>query len=69
MDGLRQTYHRLRNRFWTHLVVLLGDEAQVEARFGPFGDSGNLDADRCMVCAEHTIGSKIILGVPDGTPT
>jgi hypothetical protein len=23
---------------------LLGDEAQVEARFGPFGDSGNLDA-------------------------
>jgi hypothetical protein len=23
---------------------LLGDEAQVEARFGPFGDSANLDA-------------------------
>jgi hypothetical protein len=22
----------------------LGDEAQVEARFGPFGDSANLDA-------------------------
>ena len=30
--------------FWTHLMVLLGDEAQVEARFGPFGDSANLDA-------------------------
>ena len=29
---------------WTHLVVPLGDEAQVEARFGPFGDSANLDA-------------------------
>jgi hypothetical protein len=27
-----------------HPMVLLGDEAQVEARFGPFGDSGNLDA-------------------------
>jgi hypothetical protein len=27
-----------------HAMVLLGDEAQVEARFGPFGDSGNLDA-------------------------
>jgi hypothetical protein len=25
-------------------VVLLGDEAQVEARFSPFGDIGNLDA-------------------------
>ena len=25
-------------------MVLLGDEAQVEARFSPFGDSVNLDA-------------------------
>ena len=25
-------------------MVLLGDEAQVEARFGPLGDSANLDA-------------------------
>ena len=24
-------------------IVLLGDEAQVEARFSPFGDSSNLD--------------------------
>jgi hypothetical protein len=24
-------------------MVLLGDEAQVEARFTPFGDSANLD--------------------------
>ena len=30
--------------FWTHSMVPLGDEAQVEARFGPFGDSANLDA-------------------------
>jgi len=50
-------------------MVLLGDEAKVEAHFGAFGDSGNLDADRCMVCAEGTIGSEIILGAPDGTPT
>ena len=27
--------------FWTHPMVLLGDEAQVEARFGPFGDIAN----------------------------
>jgi hypothetical protein len=27
-----------------HPLVLLGDEDQVEARFGVFGDSANLDA-------------------------
>ena len=26
------------------LAVLLGDEGHVEAHFGPFGDSANLDA-------------------------
>ena len=30
--------------FWMHPMVLLGDEAQVEARFGLFGDSANLDS-------------------------
>ena len=30
--------------FWTHPMVLLGDKFQVEARFGPFGDSANPDA-------------------------
>ena len=49
-------------------MVLLGDEAQVEARFGPFGDSVNSDTDRCTVCAERTIGSEIILDAPNGTP-
>ena len=29
---LRRTYHRLRKSFWMHPMVLLGDEAQVEAR-------------------------------------
>ena len=29
---------------WTHQMVLLGDEAQVDAHFGPFGDIANLDA-------------------------
>jgi hypothetical protein len=23
---------------------------------------------RCMVCTEHTLGSKIVLDTPDGTP-
>ena len=26
-----------------HLLLLLGDETQVKARFGPFGESANLD--------------------------
>jgi hypothetical protein len=30
--------------FWTHLMVLLGDEIQVEAHFDLFGDGANLDA-------------------------
>ena len=54
--------------FWMYPMVLLGDEAQVEACFGPFGDSANLDADRCTVCAKRTIGSEIVLDAPDATP-
>ena len=33
-----------KKSFWTHSMVPLGAEAQVEARFGPFGDSANVDA-------------------------
>ena len=28
-----------------------------------------LEQDRCMACAKRTIGSKIILDAPDGTPS
>ena len=95
-------------------MVLLLDKAQLEAHFGPFADSANLDAwlvyglrrtyhrlrnhfgctrwnslvtwvmwnlisnrletvlvsvqDRCMVCAERTIGSEVVLDAPDETP-
>ena len=49
-------------------MVPLGYEAQVEARFSPFGESAILTQDRCTVCFEHTIGSEIILDAPDGTP-
>jgi hypothetical protein len=30
-------------------MILLGDEAQVDARFGLFGDSANLDARKVLV--------------------
>jgi hypothetical protein len=49
-------------------MVLLGDEAQVDARFIPFGDCANLDASKCTVCVKRTIGSEIILDTTDGTP-
>jgi hypothetical protein len=32
-----------------HLMVLLGDEAQVDAHFGLFEDGANLDASSYMV--------------------
>ena len=50
-------------------MVLLCDEAEVEADFDPFGDSAKLDADSCTVCAECTLGSEIVLDAPNGTPT
>ena len=49
-------------------MELLGDGAEAEAHFIPFGDCANLDADCCTVCAERTLGSEIVLGVPNGTP-
>jgi hypothetical protein len=45
-------------------MVLLGDEAQVVARFGPLGDSANLDARYMHGLGEQTIGSKIYLDAP-----
>ena len=39
-------------------MVLIGDEAQLEAHFGLFGDSANLGARSCMICAKRTIGSE-----------
>jgi hypothetical protein len=52
-----------------HPMVLQGDKAQVESRFGAFVDSVNLDQDRCMASAKCTIVSEIILNKHDGTPS
>jgi hypothetical protein len=38
-----------------HSIVLLGDEAQVEARFGPFGHSANLDEVHGLRQTFHTL--------------
>ena len=47
-------------------MLPLGDEAQVEARFGLSNIVLILMQDRCTVCVERTIGSEIILDAPDG---
>ena len=47
-------------------MVPLGDEAQVEARFGLLDMVLILTQDRCTVCDKRTIGSEIILDAPDG---
>ena len=49
-------------------MVPLGDEAQVEARFGLSDIVLILTQDRYLVCVERTIGTEIILDAPDGTP-
>ena len=48
-------------------MVPLGDEAQVEARFGLSDIVLILTQDSCKVCVKRTIGSEIILDAPVGT--
>jgi hypothetical protein len=49
-------------------MELLGDKAQVDARFSLFGDIANLEQDRRTICAERTTGSEISLDAPNITP-
>jgi hypothetical protein len=50
-------------------MVLLGDEAQVEARFGLFRGSANLNAIQVHGLCQRTIGSEFFLDLPNGTPS
>ena len=49
-------------------MVLLGDEAQVEALLKRLEIVLILTKDGCTVCTKHTRGLEIILDAPDGTP-
>jgi hypothetical protein len=49
-------------------MVLLGDEAQVDAVLVCLDIVLTLMQDRCTVCTERTIGSEIILDAHDGSP-
>ena len=44
VHGFDPNAPKSKKPFWKHLLVLLGEEAQVEARFGLFRDSANVDA-------------------------
>jgi hypothetical protein len=61
-------YHRVRNHFgrtswFSKLTRLKWKLVSVHLEIVVI-----LSQDSCMVCAERTIGSKIILDVPNGTP-
>ena len=49
-------------------MELLGDVGHVESRSVYLEMVFVLVQERCMVCAERTTGSKIVLDAPDGTP-
>jgi hypothetical protein len=49
-------------------MVLLGDEAQVEARSVHLEIVLIRTEDRCTIWSEHTLGLEIIFYTPDGTP-
>jgi hypothetical protein len=49
-------------------MELLGDVGHVKSHFGPFGDSVSVDARKVYGLSQTTLGSKIGLDAPDGTP-
>jgi hypothetical protein len=65
---LHRTYHRHRNHFgrtqWDSSVMRLKWKL-VSVRFEIVL---LLMQDWCTVCVEHTVGSEIVLELPDGTP-
>jgi hypothetical protein len=54
--------------FWMHPIVLLGDKPKWNLGSVCLEIALILTQDRCTVYTEHTIGLKIILDAPDGTP-
>ena len=55
-----------KKQFWTHMMVLHGEEAQVDGSVC-LEIVLILMQDRCTVCMEHTICSEINLDTLDGT--
>jgi hypothetical protein len=68
VHGLRQMYHRLRNRFgltWWYLWVIRLNWKLILVRLQIVLI---MTHDRCIVCSKSTIGLKIVLDTPGGNP-
>jgi hypothetical protein len=66
--GLCRTYCRLRNRCgctrWiSEVTLVMWNLVSVHLETTVLSMQ-----DGCTVCAKHTIGTEIVLDVPDGTP-
>ena len=68
VHGLRQTFYRLRNHFGRTRWYSLAMSLKWKLVSVHFEIVLMLTQDRCTVCVERIIGSKIILDAPDGTP-
>jgi hypothetical protein len=68
VHNFRQTYHRIRNcfghtRWYFEVMWVMWNLVSVRLEIVLLSVQ-----DRCIVCAEHTIGSQIVLDAPNGTP-
>jgi hypothetical protein len=51
-----------------HPMEILEEVYHMESRFGSLGERFVSVQNSCMVCAQCTIGSEIVVEVPDGNP-
>jgi len=68
MHGLRLRHHSLTKSFWTHLMVLLGEEVKWKLGLVCLEIVLILMQDRCTVCMDRTICSEINLDTTNETP-
>jgi hypothetical protein len=54
--------------YWAHLIDLLSDVGQGEARLGLLEIVLISAQEMCTICVEHAIGSEIVLDASGGTP-
>ena len=68
VHGSRLTYHRLRNRFGRTRCNSLVTWVMWNLTSFSLEIVLVLVQDRCTVCAKCTLGSEIVLDVPEGIP-
>jgi hypothetical protein len=66
--GLCRAYHEAKKTSWTHPMELIGEWVMCNLISVCLEIVLVSMQYRCMVCAERTIGSEIVLDATDGTP-